>query len=741
MLLINILCDNRKVIKSALQNKSIMGRDYKQIVSQYNNPPVAFFDNMNVDLTTFSPARWNRAKRLTEQLDVKIGIITGNGWSTMGDHDTFSRDRDWISAHFKRKIATKYEPKKFRGKELNELDDKIDYFNYQLKDWKVDKILYTLGRHDQLEMIVRTVGELNNKVNKYELNTLRALGNQPERVEYMISLSEWTAKNNKKVDETLATENPEEYRKQMLKIVRAHDKAFFGSKPVEKMKSKSDLDQSTIHEAFITQRDNYIQHLNSKLSRVEVVGFKFNDYIYDHSFSIASNLTSLRSPSKSGLSQLLLSAQRELGNEGTLPDFMVQGMHGTMHFKPFRWHENSHKYTYLMQVPSFEDPQEGFKWRKLQTSALETTKRHDRINAPLGIQLLYVGSETVPHSLGWINKNFIDSGKNIPDEYETAACIGDVHIGHGKTYHSMIRKAFELIVNENPRFLIGEDDAISGGHYANHSKSENPSPPPEDLLELLGEESVNGKRAQLELLESINQPLHIQLVKAQRMFRKLHGGLLNQEGDKTFYILNGHHDALMMIKSGEEWGFGPEAFNQIANISLTLSGQTTPTLDRYDHRTKDHRFKLTTPNGEVYMVYNPNNISLLGDETMYGYNFFTTHQLKGAGNNGSHNNIIHASYDKGDISRANISMSGHFHDPEILAVGNLLHIAKPTFQGRTAFADGTTQAKSIFGNTGVGLKFLHMSEGPIGYQIITPFMSDRLEALLRLDDPDSIWGL
>jgi len=728
----------------------------EHIVGDYIHAPIPFFDNLNMDISTYSPRRFYRAKRITEELEAELAVFAGNFATSIGDHDTFARNRDWVGTHFKRPLnRTRYEPQKINGqkigteiKELNELDDKIDYFAHQVKDWKIKRLIYTLGSHDQIEMVVRTVGELNEKVNRYELNTLRSLGNQPEQVDYMLSLSQWAAQNGKTVDVPdagLEESNPEEYQKQVdeyrkktRKLVKEHDKDFFGEKPVKKMKSKSDLDQHTIHEAFRGQRQMYIDLLNSKIPKIEVAGFKFNDDIYGHSFEIAANLTSARSPQRSGFANLVASAERRLGNEGTLPDFMVQGMHGTMHFKPFRWYKDQHKYSYLMQIPSFEDPSEGFKWRKLQTSALETTKRHDRMNAPLGIPVLYVGEGTTPHSLAWIGKDFLDSNKRVPKTYHSMALHSDWHVGSADTYHSLLRKAIQITAQEQPDAIAGLDDILQAGHWASANKSDNPVPPAEDFRAQINRARQNGERAFQEFLEGFDLSLENQIRVAQRMTGKLSNSLIKgMNGNLDWYVIGGHHLELMAIQKGENWSFGPYLIEQIKSKAEMIDLQE-PIFDEIQK--KNHKLLAKTAQGNISMWYHHEAIEAFGENAINGYNTILTHQFKGGGHDGSHNNILHRGYDRGELKRAHLSISGHFHTSEYLAMGNLFHIARGSFQGVTPYGNGYTWSKGPFGNTDVKFDMLYSSPGPQGIHIVKSWTSDVLEKLIEQDDPDQIWG-
>ena len=164
------------------------GYNLETILSDYDTP-IGLLSNLNVDIVTFNESRFENLKACFEDIGVKRVFIVGNLWSALGDYDTFARYRDWTSTHVKRKVTN--EESKFFNKELNQLTQKVEYVAEIFKDWKVNEINYILGDHDRLIMIARTVAGLNDLISRYDMNTLRSLGESKGRKNYIMKFLDY----------------------------------------------------------------------------------------------------------------------------------------------------------------------------------------------------------------------------------------------------------------------------------------------------------------------------------------------------------------------------------------------------------------------------------------------------------------------------------------------------------------------------------------------------------------------
>lgn len=703
-----------------------MPRTLEQIVSPYSHPPIVFFDNLNVDLITFDPELFWQAKRRTEQLGAEYVIITGNLFSTIGDHDTFARERDYVGAHLKRKVGQgKYEVKGYYNKELNTLDDKLNYVSELFKDWKIKQIYYILGSHDNTEIKIRTVAKLNDVINKFEMNMLRQLGDSSGRTEYFEAFMGWMQKKDEMLDFAEEQADPEKFEKKLKKLFKQFDKDYFGKKPVKQMKSKSDFDQDEIHKQFRGMEEQYRSELAAKISNLTVSGFNWEGTLYDDPFRVMASFSD-RMPSINGFANTIGHVRRMITNRIELPKFMVQGMHGTFSYKAMRLRADTDEYLQLMQIPSFEVPQVGYKWKNLTTSALETSKRHAAINTALGVPVLYIGSETLPPLVGWMDRPFLMSNKNPNTlEYILKTGLGDNHTLHGNTREYMIRTAMAKIVEMNPDILSEGGDKISGGHYPGHTSNERFFAPPKETANKIKAILANGGTYAdvQEYFEQFNHNLRNQNIVLNEMYTPFLEDILSLGNVRIITINDGHHDKLLLAKLGEQYSVGQQLFNKI-KLHSAIS-------NNYFDITPDGTQLCTgTLNGhEFQMVFNDDEVRV---DNMYGHRFSRTHQRRGGGgHNGSITSSLQSILDNSELGNCNLGESEHYHTGEVVAIGPIYYISHMTFQGQTDYAKGTTDSKGAFGPSDEGFFASYLSEGPASFKLVQAWTSDILARLKK----------
>ncbi len=694
-----------------------------------------FLDNLNVDISTFDPGLFYKLKDISEQMNIEEVYIMGNLWTALGDYTTFSRDRDWTIAHFKRSVGDDYPgfKKKWDKTEgfvhIADLSEKVDYVKHLFSGWKVNRINYILGSHDRLIMMLRTVGALNELVSQFDLTSLRRLGGDTGRADYVEQILRYIIVNHPSLIDDITDCDVKKFKNNFKKVIKDVEASIL--KPIEKMRSKSDLGSDVITKYFKEMEQQYRAQLAGLGQRFELRGFNYEPDIDDYHFKIMANQSRFPSPSINGFNNMKDLAKEKLANieksDERMHDILVQGVHGFFGVSALRRGVGSFEHSYLLQIPSFELHRVAQKYRMLATAGLETIIRHKRINAPLGAVFLELPVKGRPITVGYLDEGFIRRTDDISKlKLKSKASLNDVHRGNAMHLKTLFDKSLDTILEINPDFLNIGGDQSEGGKYPSFN-FENSMPPPEyaakrvrDIL------SKSGEPGLVEYLESHNQPLHNQFTMAFDTYNNFFAKFLRDNpGDKTIMFNDGNHLRILLQKEGFKLSFGQLLLDNVADFIDGSKWVSESYGKRYKDVFEDGTifYRGKTPRGLVDLICNSDGLSLDSD-WLHGHRYWRAHSFKKCGNaaRGVQKHLLDGQFRKYDIIEGE-----HYHSFDIIGMGKVIYISNPCFLDTTQYAEGSTWGKGMYHDSVIGFINTIFSEGPDSLKLFKLYIADVID--------------